>query len=237
MPAASASRSSVVGSVAALVVLAVLVGGGLVYLLDRQRAAEAEAVAQVDAEIAARRAAAQREKALQAQIEREKTEAARIAEAESAVVEAENQRLKLELVQAEQKRQATAAAAEQAARAAEAYRKGLGSAVEELNRQRVRSSVDHEAVKPRPATAYVRAYYGPFVYIIGDDVRAWGHVKNYGDSRTSVRIRIALYRDNRLVDEKAATASLEKDEDYRYDVDFSSWHGSDYDFKARVIVE
>lgn len=216
MPAASASKSSVRSGVAALVALAVLVGGGVVYLLQRQRAAEAEAVAQADAEIAAERAAAQR----QAE-EREREAAARSTELEA--IAAENERLKQQLAEATEPGEV---ASEQAS---EAVREGLSRVITELSKGANR--------RPAARQTAIRAYHGPVIYIAGDDVRAWGNVKNFGSRFASARLKIVLYRDGNPVDQRVELLDLDENEDYRYEVEFPAVYDADHEFSAEAVVE
>lgn len=216
MPAASASTSSVRNSVAALVALALLVGGGVAFLLHRQRAAEAEAVARADAEIAAERAAAQRQEE-----ERERNAAARSTELEA--VAAENERLKQQLAAAAEP---GAVASEQAS---EALREGLSRVITELSKGANR--------RPPAAQTAIRVYHGPVTYVTGNDVRAWGNVKNFGGRFATARLKIVLYRDGNPLDQRVELLDLDPDEDYRYEVEFPGVYDADHELSAEAVLE
>lgn len=233
MPAAARPDRSALPAVALLVGLALVVGGGLVWLVKRDRAAASTVVAEADAALAAEKAAASREAEVRAGLARERQEEADQAEQQAAVLEAENERLKQQLAAAQEDRDRAAASAAQGAQQAEAYRKGLGRAVEELNRQGSRSVTAPPAA--RPAGADVKAYYGPSVFMVGDSVQVSGKVGNFGSSARSFTLNVDLKLDGFSEGTQSVQMRLEPGETAPYHVDFGS--RGQHNFTAKAVVE
>lgn len=234
MPVATSRSGSVLGSVVALAVVALLVAGGVLYLVQRERAAEARVAAVAAAEIAQEKVARRQQPRRE-----EQGVASSVTPAgdDVAALHAEVASLKAQLAEAQADADAARTAAARAAGQAERYQKGLERAVDELNRQSGGRAAAARPPSHAPSTD-VKAYYGPFVQILPDEtVRVWGNIKNYHWSLPAdVTLFVELHRNETLIDTRMQTYNLGPSEGVEYSFDFG-WRGASGTLSARARVE
>lgn len=234
MPRASSSRPSILGSLMALGVLALVVGGGVYFLVQRERAAAARSLQVAEAELVREKAARQRLAPAPEAEPGEEQLAVAPPSVEVATLQAEVESLRRQLAEARAEADVARAAAVHAGREAQRYQKGLERAVDELNRQAGAAVEKPPSSPPAPATD-VKAYYGPSVFLVGDNVQVAGKVGNFGPTAHSFTLTIELQRNGFTEATQNLPLTLGPGETAPFQVDFGA--RGQHDFTASVRVD